>query len=520
MHDLPRQKLCELLAKHGHGLCDDAKKLEGLLKDVLRNEHKRETFVLISSLREGVAHELRSSKSGMPPAALATKLTRQLCDNLALDEAAAHWSVESWAVALGIEITRPKVAPIKQVTKMKTTGPLPTPPTPSVGVDLAAIAMQHREKARQDQVKAEQDRVKAVQAEALVVQMQKESETRAAQLEKEGKANAVPVQKEAKRLAEQTRNFAAAARMLEEIDPQWRDAKLYENICGYRDRVTALDTAIQKAVHGGRLRFLRGRVQALLKLQPKRDDMRRLLEVLPDEPELAKKFTNSIGMKFVLIQPGEFMMGSNEANNEKPPHLVEITQPFYLGVYPVTQAEYQAVIGTNPSHFTKNARLPVEQVNWIDSLTFCEELNRLTVERQRQAHYRLPTEAEWEYACRAGSTGKWCTGDDVSSLYDYAWLDKNSARRPHPVGEKKPNAWGLYDMHGNVWEWCADYYGNYSPAMLTDPQGPTTGSSRVGRGGSWTCGPVRSQSSYRSNNDPSNRYDFLGFRLALSPSIQ
>lgn len=522
MHDLPRQKLSELLNKHGHSLCDDAKKLEGLLKDVLRNEHKRETFVLISSLREGVAHELRGSRSGMPPAALAVKLTRQLCDNLALDEAAARWSVESWAIALGVEITQPKVAPTKQVTRMKATGPLPMPPgrpAPSVGVDLAAIAMQHREKARQDQVKAEQDRVKAAQAEALAMQMQREADLLAAQMEKEAKANAVPVQKEAKRLAEQTRDFAAAARMLEEIDPQWRDAKLYESICGYRDKVTTLDTAIQDAVHKGRLRFLRGRVQELFKLQPKRDDMRRLLEVLPDEPELPLEFTNSIGMRFVLIEPGEFMMGSNEADHEKPPHLVEITQPFYLGVYPVTQAEYKAVMGMNPSHFNGNARLPVEQVNWIDSLTFCEKLNRLTVEVQRKAHYRLPTEAEWEYACRAGSTGKWCTGDDVSSLYGHAWLYKNSDSRTHPVGEKKANNWGLHDMHGNVWEWCADYYGNYSLAMLTDLQGPTTGSSRVGRGGSWACSPVRSRSAYRSNNDPLNRSDFLGFRLALSIRI-
>ena len=520
MHDVPCQKLCELLAKHGHGLCDDARKLEGLLKDVLRNEHKRETFVLISSLREGVAYELRSSTSGMPVAALATKLTRQLCDNLALDEAAAHWSVESWALALGIEITSPKVVPTEQVRKMKATGPLPAPPTrptQSVGVDLAAIAMQHREKARQKEVRAEQDRVNAAQAESLAMRMQREADLLAAQIEKEAKANAVPLQKQAKELAEQTRDFATSARMIEQIEPQWRDAKLYEKICGYRDRVEALDTAIEKAVHGGRLRFLRGRVQELLKLQPKRDDMRRLLEVLPDEPELAREFTNSIGMKFVLIEPGEFMMGSNEADNEKPPHMVEITQPFYLGVYPVTQSEYQAAIGTNPSHFNGNARLPVEQVNWYDSLTFCEKLNRLTVEVQRKAHYRLPTEAEWEYACRAGLKGKWCTGDDVSSLYDYAWLYKNSDCRTHPVGEKKSNNWGMHDMHGNVWEWCADQYDEYPSGSQTDPLGPTKGADRVSRGGGWNNVATYCRSAFRSTEVPMSRSSSLGFRLALSP---
>ena len=516
MHDLPRQKLSELLAKHGHSLCDDAKKLEGLLKDVLHNEHKRETFVLISALREGVAHELRGATSGMPPTALAAKLARQLCDNLGLDDAVARWSVESWAIALGIEITQPNVVPTVQVPKTKATGPT-TRQTQNLGVDLAAIAMQHREKARQDQVRAEQDRVKVAQAEALAVQMQKEAETRAAQLQKEAKANAIPVQKEAKRLAEQTRDFAAAARMLEGIDPPWRDAKLYENICSYRDKVTTLDAAIQKAVHQGRLQFLRGRVQELLKLQPQRDDMRRLLEVLPDEPELAREFTNSIGMKFVLIQPGEFMMGSNEADNEKPPHMVEITQPFYLGVYPVTQAEYQAVMGTNPSHFTGNSRLPVEQVSWDDAVVCAQKLSHLSAEQAHGLTYRLPSEAEWEYACGAGSTGKWCFGDQESQLVDYAWFDGNCGPRTHPVGGKKANNWGLHDMHGNIWEWCVDWYGsNYSAAMLMDPQGPTTGSDRVYRGGGWFDVAANCRAALRRRNVPTLRVSGMGFRLALS----
>lgn len=172
MNDLPCQKLSEILSQHGFNLCDDARKLEGLLKDVLRNEHKRETFVLISALREGVAHELRGSTSGMPVAALAAKLTRQLCDNLALDEAAARWSVESWALALGLEITQPKAVPIKRVASVNMTG---ATPGQGVGVDLAALALQHREK-------AEHDRVKAAQAEVV-----------AAQMKKEAKANAIPV---------------------------------------------------------------------------------------------------------------------------------------------------------------------------------------------------------------------------------------------------------------------------------------------------------------------------------------
>ena len=453
MHDLPRQKLSELINKHGHTLFDDARRLEGLLKDVLRNEHKRETFVLISALREGVAHELRGSTSGMPPAALAAKLRRQLCDNLALDEAASQWSVESWAFALGIEIASPFAAPVKPVALVNTTAGTPAP---GVGVDLAAIATQHRFKAQQYQLEA-------AHAEALAVQMVKEAKTLEAQIEKEAKAN---------------------------------------------------------AVNKGRLRFLRHSVQELLKLQPQRGDLRRLLEELPDEPELAREFTNSIGMKFVLVEPGEFMMGSNETDSEKPPHMVEITQPFYMGVFPVTQAEYQAVTGTNPSQFNGIARHPVESVCWNDAVAYAQKLSQLRAEMSGGLTYRLPTEAEWEYSCRAGSTGKWCFGNNISLLGGYAWFSRNSASKTHPVGEKKPNAWGLYDMHGNVWEWCSDYSGDYPTVVQTDPRGPATGSSRVKRGGSWSVYAKFCRSAFRLDYLPSYPSNDCGFRLALSPSDQ
>ena len=390
---------------------------------------------------------------------------------------------------------------------------------PGQRVDLAAIALQHREKARQEQLSAEHDRVRTEHAEALAVQRRAIVNILLEKIEKEAKTNARTVQKEAKALAEQTRDFATAARMLEEIDPQWRNAKLYENICGYRHRVITLDEAIQKAVHEGRLRFLQGRVQELLKLQPKRDDMRRLLEVLPDEPQLASEFTNSIGMKFVLVEPGEFMMGSNETDNEKPPHLVESTRPFYLGVFPVTQLEYQTVTGKNPSQFTGNTRLPAVNVSWNDAVTFCDRLGQLPGEVQHGTGYRLPTEAEWEYSCRAGSTGKWCFGDDESLLRDYGWFKGNSENRTHPVGEKKPNAWGFYDMHGNVWEWCSDRYGNYPTGVLTDPQGPTMGADRVLRGGGWRSLPADLRSVYRSRGTPVGCSISLGFRLALSVTI-
>jgi len=191
--------------------------------------------------------------------------------------------------------------------------------------------------------------------------------------------------------------------------------------------------------------------------------------------ELTLDLGGGVTMKLVLIRPGKFMMG-----DEKDQHEVAISKPFYMGVTEVTQAQYEAVMGTNPSHF-KGATNPVEMVFWNDAAEFCKKLS----EKTRQT-FRLPTEAEWEYACRAGTQTAFSFGDDPSALGDYAWWGRNSAKTTHPVGQKKPNAWGLYDMHGNVWEWCADWHGAYPKDPVTDPSGPATGRYRVLRGGSWS----------------------------------
>ena len=175
-------------------------------------------------------------------------------------------------------------------------------------------------------------------------------------------------------------------------------------------------------------------------------------------------FTNSLGMQFKRIPAGEFDMGSTDGDSdERPVHRVRISRDFYLGIHEVTQAEYRAVTGKSPSNF-KGDDLPVEKVSWEEANEFC----RLLTERERTAGglpsgmvYRLPTEAEWEYAARAGTTTKYCFGDDESGLGEYAWYGGNSGSTTHPVGQKRPNAWGLYDMHGNVWEWCQDWYGAY-----------------------------------------------------------
>ncbi len=185
------------------------------------------------------------------------------------------------------------------------------------------------------------------------------------------------------------------------------------------------------------------------------------------------------------------------------------------GVYPVTQAEYERVMGVNPSHF-KNAgpTVPVEKVSWEDAQEFCRRLSELPTEQEAGHVYRLPTEAEWEFACRAGSKTKWSFGDSESSLGDYAWYGSNSGKKTHPVGQKKPNARGLYDMHGNLWEWCFDWYGNYVTTPVDDPTGTAAGSGRVYRGGSWSGSAGHCRSAYRSGFAPGYRSVDLGFRLA------
>ena len=214
---------------------------------------------------------------------------------------------------------------------------------------------------------------------------------------------------------------------------------------------------------------------------------------------------NSIGMKLKLIPAGEFMMGDSSK------HKVKLTKPFYIGIYPVTQKEWQKVMGSNPSYF-KGDDLPVEQVSWHDCQEFIGALNK----KEGGWKYRLPTEAEWEYACRAGSTTRFCYGDDDSRLGEYAWYDANSNKKTHPVGIKRPNAWGLHDMHGNLWEWCEDWYGDYPSGEVTDPTGPSSGSARVDRGGSWNRPAGRCTSANRNRRDPANRGYYLGVRLARS----
>jgi len=228
--------------------------------------------------------------------------------------------------------------------------------------------------------------------------------------------------------------------------------------------------------------------------------------------KLAVDLGGGVKLEMVLIPAGEFKMGDD---NAKPVHKVRITKPFYLGKYEVTQEQWQAVMGDNPSSF-KGPKNPVVNGSWDDCQQFLVKLNAKV--RTQGGKFALPTEAQWEYACRAGSTTKYCFGDDEKQLGEYAWND-NSGRKTHPVGEKKPNAFGLYDMHGNVWEWCQDWYGEeyYANSPADDPTGPDSGNDRVLRGGSWVNGPYLTRSANRFRIAPYNRSNVVGFRVARTP---
>ncbi len=260
----------------------------------------------------------------------------------------------------------------------------------------------------------------------------------------------------------------------------------------------------------------------------------------------ANEVVNAVGMRFVLVPAGRFLRGAppDEADrspDEEPRHEVDISRPFYLGLYQVTQEEYERVVGMNPSHFSPfgtasekvggldTSRLPVEQVSWEDAVAFCRLLSDLPQERKRNRHYRLPTEAEWEYACRAGTTTAFAFGNTLSSAqanfdgqFPYGgappgpYLERTTA-----VGSYRPNAWGLYDMHGNVWEWCADWHGLYphDGAPLKDPTGSRTGVRRVLRGGSWNYTAKGCRSAVRNGLSPANHYKIVGCRVVLVASL-
>jgi formylglycine-generating enzyme required for sulfatase activity len=247
-------------------------------------------------------------------------------------------------------------------------------------------------------------------------------------------------------------------------------------------------------------------------------------EALGVPVEKAVDLGGGIKLELVLVPDGQFTMGGRSDDRDSrflPPHPVRIPKPFWIGKYEVTQEVWQKVMGENPSKF-KNARNPVEMVSWDDCQKFLKKLNDLLPAEKGAkggGKFRLPSEAEWEWACRAGSAAAYCFGDDEELLKDHAWFYGNSETSSHPVGQKKPNAWGLFDMHGNVWEWCEDdWHDSYrgAPAEGIAWVDKPRGAGRVVRDGSWYCSARECRSAYRNVNGPLGGSDRDGFRLVLS----
>jgi len=227
--------------------------------------------------------------------------------------------------------------------------------------------------------------------------------------------------------------------------------------------------------------------------------------------ELTVDLGRGVKLEMVLVPAGEFMMGDKE---NKPAHKVRITRPFYLGKYEVTQAQWEAMMGTNPSRFNGAAN-PVEQVSWDDCRKFIATLNAKA--RQQAGMFALPTEAQWEYASRGGRETRYCYGDEKTGLVEYGWFSDNSGSRTQPVGGKKPNDWGLYDMHGNVSEWCEDWFDGdyYANSPADDPAGPAADTSRVVRGGFWGGSAWACRSPFRDYNSVGRLGHHLGCRVAI-----
>ena len=280
--------------------------------------------------------------------------------------------------------------------------------------------------------------------------------------------------------------------------------------------------------------------QAVVSIPPDWTKEVRRVKVATPEGEKWREITyykNSIGMEFVLIPAGELMMGSGQSAaevarlsstkgqyfaDEHPQHCVQITKPFHMGAHEVTQDQYERVIAKNPAYF-KGSRNPVEKVSWHDAADFCKRLSQ-----REGVFYRLPTEAEWEYACRAGTTTPFYFGNTISTsqanyngnYFVYGDGRKGVSRqKTSAVGSFAANAWGLYDMHGNVWEWCQDWFAKdyYGRSPADDPTGPDTGVSRVLRGGAWYYNPWDCRSAYRLGLNPANSFNPFVFRVVCAP---
>lgn len=321
--------------------------------------------------------------------------------------------------------------------------------------------------------------------------------------------------------------FGQAVELLEQIPDKLRNQQLYREALAKRDRLLELEDAIRERVADHDFRKLALPVRQALELVPGRPDLLALLDQCPELRPGTKAGDRTLvdcrGLEipFRWCPPGKFRMGSPNGERDRYDDEnqvdVELTHGFWLGETVVTQELFAAILNDHPSHF-KGPNRPVENVSWDKAQAFCKTLTKLLRAEGILApgwQIGLPSEAQWEYACRAGTTTAFSFGNDAARLAQFAWFEDNSGGTTHPVATREPNPWGLFDMHGGVWEWCADWY----DAKLgggTNPPGASTGSIRVYRGGGWNRSPRNCRSARRYGHAPGNRFIILGFRLCLS----
>jgi Uncharacterized conserved protein len=345
------------------------------------------------------------------------------------------------------------------------------------------------------------------------------------------------------RAAMRAQKYELVQQILEEVPLALVDEemkKIYHDAGESMIEVNSLVLEIRNAISMKRYNSLLSCVQRYAELKandPEAQSLREKIERLTTQ-------TTSGGIVLRLIPSGKFYMGSHDSdefmrNNESPQHRVHITNPLYFGIHQITQAQFSSLLGYNPSISVVHDAHPVDNISWFSAAEFCNKLSEtegfspyylINVERRKGNQvienadvsilggngYRLPNEAEWEYACRAGTITPWCFGDLVLEVGQYAWYYDNAQLETHPVGEKKPNAWGLCDMHGNVMEWCNDWYCDsfyQQDIPEDDPAGPDDGIARVLRGGAWQFGAEATRSAYRNSASPDTSSNIIGFRV-------
>lgn len=344
--------------------------------------------------------------------------------------------------------------------------------------------------------------------------------------------------------AMEAQKYERVQQILEQVPRPLLDEELRKQYVEAGEILTEVDSLIREirnAITTKQYSQLLSCVQRYSELKANDPEARNLQQKI----EKLTTMTSAKGMKLRRIPPGRFYMGSHDTdeflrNNEHPQHRVQITKSLFVGVYAVTQAEFTELMEFNPSTSVDSETNPVDSVSWFSALEFCNKMSEVEevppyydlskVKRRSNGSiesadvkinggdgYRLLTEAEWEYVCRAGSITPWCFGDQVMEVGESAWYYDNSSMESHPVGEKKPNAWGLFDMHGNIMEWCQDWYGEFyyeqCPDETEDPEGPKDGTARVLRGGAWQFGAEATRSAYRNSSTPDAASSVIGFRV-------